>query len=88
MSTRTDLNIPTVIARDILLHIITQVKTNNIKINVPRHQKWAMELFPIIRANLIPNFIKVFELTTLVSEQMLFDMTKKRIDMKQWSDAA
>jgi len=47
-----------------------------------------MELFPIIRANLIPNFIKVFELTTLVSEQMLFDMTKKRIDMKQWSDAA
>jgi len=37
MSTRTDLNIPTVIARDILLHIITQVKTNNIKINVPRH---------------------------------------------------
>lgn len=45
----------------------------------PRHQNWAIDIFDKIRSDLVPDFITKLKLTTLITPEILIDITKKML---------
>jgi len=47
------------------------------KMELPRHQMWAMQIFHKIRSDLVPDYISKLQLGNLVTEDLLVDCAKK-----------
>ena len=61
---------------------------DEIKLEVPRHQQWAMHIFHRVRSDLIPDFIGKLKIGSLVNESVLLDVTKKQLQCHKYNDAA
>lgn len=61
---------------------------NEIKLEVPRHQQWAMHIFHKIRSDLIPDYIGKLKIAEHVNESVLLEVTKKQLSNHKYNDAA
>ena len=84
----TDERVPIVISRLIINSLTFKVSHNELDLELPKHQEWAMEIFDTIRSDLIQDYIKVLKLGDRISEDILVSTIKKHIDKGKYNDGA
>lgn len=70
--------IPAIIPRMLLNNIAIKLCTDELEFVVPRHQKWALEIFDSIRSDLVPDFITKLKINHLITPQILLEITQKQ----------
>ena len=81
-------NVNAIIPRIILNNLAMKINSDEIKLEAPKHQEWALMMFDKLRADLIPDFISKLKLSDLVNEDVLLNVTKKQLDNRKYNDAA
>jgi len=69
--------IQNIIPRVIMNNLAIKLSQNEMKMELPRHQMWAMQIFHKIRSDLVPDYISKLQLGNLVTEDLLVDCAKK-----------
>mmetsp|Transcript_22294 Transcript_22294/g.34489 ORF Transcript_22294/g.34489 Transcript_22294/m.34489 type:complete len:189 (+) Transcript_22294:418-984(+) len=74
--------------RVILNCLAFKIENEEIALTLPRHQEWALTLFDCIRSELITDFIRVFKLSELVTEELLLSTVRKQLAKGKINDCA
>lgn len=77
-----------IIPRIILNNLAIKINCDEVQLEIPKHQDWALKIFGNLRADLIPDFITKMKLSDKVDEEVLLNVTKKQLDNHKYNDAA
>ena len=80
--------IQNIIPRVIMNNLAIKLSQNEMKMELPRHQLWAMQIFDKIRSDLVPDFISKLQLSSMVTEDLLIECARKQVIGGRFNDAS
>jgi hypothetical protein len=83
-----DLNVKNIIPRVILNNMTMMLNSKEVSLHTPRHQNWAIATFSSIRSDMIPDFIKTFQLGDLITNDLLLETSKSQVAKHKYKEAA
>jgi len=64
------------------------MNNNELQLATPRHQQWAMSIFPFLKQEIVPDFTATLKLNDLITSEMLLKMTQDYLNRNKINDAA